>query len=65
MDGYTRLAGPLLNMELFEIWAEIVFMRDMEQYIGRPDFWMEPSDFDRVSDHIAILKTRAGLSQES
>jgi aminoglycoside phosphotransferase (APT) family kinase protein len=65
MDGYTRFAGPLLNMELFEIWAEIVFMRDMEQYIGRPDFWMEPSDFDRVRDQIAMLKTRAGLSQES
>jgi aminoglycoside phosphotransferase (APT) family kinase protein len=61
MEGYTQLAGPLPNMALFEIWAEVVFLRDMEQYIGRPDFWMEPSDFDRVRDHIALLKGRAGL----
>jgi aminoglycoside phosphotransferase (APT) family kinase protein len=64
MDGYIRLAGPLPNMALFEIWAEVVFMNDMKQYIGRPDFWMEASDFDRVRKHIAMLKSRAGLSQE-
>jgi hypothetical protein len=63
MVGYTRLAGPLPDMVLFDIWAEIVFLQDMEQYIGRPDFWMELSDFDRVRDHIATLKGRAGLSQ--
>jgi hypothetical protein len=64
MDGYTQLAGPLPDMALFEIWAGVVFIRDMEQYLGRPDFWMGPADFDRVRDYVASLKQRAGLSRE-
>ena len=64
MDGYTQRAGPLPDMALFEIWAGVVFIRDMGQYIGRPDFWMEPADFDRVRDYVATLKRRAGLSRE-
>ncbi|HEX6510380.1 MAG TPA: phosphotransferase [Chloroflexota bacterium] len=64
MDGYTQLAGPLENMLLFEIWAGVVFIRDMGQYLGREDFWMESADFDRVRDYVASLKQRAGLSLE-
>jgi Ser/Thr protein kinase RdoA (MazF antagonist) len=62
MDGYTQLAGPLPDMVLFEIWAGVVFIRDMEQYINRPDFWMKPEDFDRVRDYVTTLKRQAGLS---
>jgi aminoglycoside phosphotransferase (APT) family kinase protein len=62
MEGYMQLAGSLPDMTLFDIWAGIVFIRDMEQYIGRPDFWMEPADFDRVRSYVAGLKRRAGLS---
>jgi aminoglycoside phosphotransferase (APT) family kinase protein len=64
MDGYTQVAGPLPDMALFEIWAGVVFIRDMEQYLGRPDFWMEPADFDQVRDYVASLKQQAGLSRE-
>jgi aminoglycoside phosphotransferase (APT) family kinase protein len=65
MDGYTEVAGPLPDMTLFEIWAGVAFIRDMEQYLGRPDFWMEPTDFDRVRDYVATLKHRAGLNRET
>ena len=64
LAGYTQVAGPLPDMTLFDIWAGVVFIRDMEQYIGRPDFWMEPADFDRVRDYVAALKLRVGLSGE-
>jgi len=68
MDGYRQepeagwpVAGSLQDMELFEIWAGVVFIRDMEQHIGKPDFWMERADFDRVREYVASLKRRAGL----
>jgi Ser/Thr protein kinase RdoA (MazF antagonist) len=60
-DGYAQQAGPQPDMALFEIWAGVVFIRDMEQHLGKPDFWMGPSDFDRLRDHVATLKQRAGL----
>lgn len=64
MEGYTQLAGPPPDMELFEIWAGVVFIRDMEQHIGKPGFWMGRADFDRVRGYVASLKRRAGLSRE-
>jgi aminoglycoside phosphotransferase (APT) family kinase protein len=64
MDGYTRSAGPIADMLLFDIWAGVVFIRDMEKYLGRSDFWMEAADFDRAREYVAALKRRAGLSPE-
>jgi hypothetical protein len=61
-DGYTQVSGSLPDMTLFDIWTGIAFIRDLEQYIGRPDFWMEPTDFDRVRDDVASLKHQVGLS---
>jgi aminoglycoside phosphotransferase (APT) family kinase protein len=63
VDGYIQAAGPLPDMTLFDIWAGVVFIRDMEQYIGRSDFWMEPADFDRARDYVATLKRQVGLSR--
>lgn len=65
MAGYTDVPRSLPHMILFEIWAGVVFVRDMEQYLGRPDFWMELADLDRVRVHVASLKRRAGLRRES
>jgi aminoglycoside phosphotransferase (APT) family kinase protein len=65
MAGYRQIAGPLPDLTLFEIWAGVAFIRDMEKKIGMPDFWMGPEDFDRVRDRVATLKRRAGLTRGS
>jgi aminoglycoside phosphotransferase (APT) family kinase protein len=62
MDGYTEVTEPLPDMELFELWAAIVFIRDMEQHRGKPGFSMSPQDFDRVRVAIGRLRERTGLS---
>jgi aminoglycoside phosphotransferase (APT) family kinase protein len=62
MAGYTQLTSTLPDMTLFEIWARLVFIRDMEQYLGRPDFWMELADFDRLRASVVTLKQRAGFT---
>lgn len=64
LDGYTHVAGDPADMTLFEIWAGVVFLRDMSQYIGRQDFWMKPADFDRVREYVVMLKREAGFVQE-
>lgn len=61
LDGYTQRAGPAEDMGLFEIWAGVVFLRDMAQHIGKPEFWMQPADFDRIREHVATLKHQTGL----
>jgi len=59
--GYTEVADDLSDMLLFEIWAGFVFVRDMQQHVGKPGFWLEQADFDRVRDHVADLKRAAGM----
>lgn len=61
LEGYTQVAGPLPDMTLFEIWAEMAFIHDMEKKLGMPDFWMQPKDFDRLRAHVAGLKRAAGI----
>ena len=65
IEGYTQIAGPLPDLTLFEIWAGVAFIRDMEKKIGMPEFWMAPADFDRLRSHVATLKRRAGLSENA
>ena len=63
LEGYAEVAGPLPDLALFDVWAGAYFVRDLAQHVGKPGFWLQPADFDRIRESNAALRRAVGLAE--
>ena len=60
--GYREIAGPVIGMAPFYVWAGMVMVRDLTPRLGRSDLpWLTPTLLKQVRDWTDAWRTRADL----
>ena len=60
--GYREIAGPVIGMAPFYVWAGMVMVRDLTPRLGRSDLpWLTPTLLEQVRDWTDAWRTRADL----
>jgi hypothetical protein len=60
--GYREIAGPVVGMAPFYVWAGMVMVRDLTPRLGQSDVpWLTPGLLEQVRDWTEAWRTRANL----
>ena len=62
LRGYEDAAGPLQDMNLFKVWAGFAMVHDLQQYVDKPEIWIEQRHVDSIRQRVNELRQRAGIA---
>ena len=60
--GYEQVAGRLVDLGLFYVWAGTVMVRDLAPKVGRPGIWLQQRHLDHVQSWTNHWRHRMGLA---
>lgn len=61
LRGYQDTAGPLIDMEIFKVWAAVAMVHDLQRKVEQPENWIAQRHVDAIQARISQLRVRAGL----